>query len=92
MVPEDSLLAATEVLIRANGGQLFVAVQTKNMDEPDSAASVLSSTSYNTEGTFTLGAAGCKELVRYAFVVGDGDGGDDARVHFRMLPTIWLPN
>lgn len=87
----DSLLAATEVLLVANGGVLFVGVQTKDQEDPDSAASVLSSTSYTTEGTYTLGAAACKELVRYVFIVSDG-AGTDGYVHFRMLPAIWFYN
>jgi len=88
----DAFTAVIEVLKQSGTGwSLVLEVQSKNQEDPDSAAGVLaSSSSLTTTGTFSVSANKALELVRYCLVC--TGSGTDRWLHLRMNPILWQPN
>ena len=88
----NSFTGAMEILKASSSGWTFkCSVETKNAEDPDSAAvGIGSAIAMTAAGTQTESYTGCLELVRYVF---DGLGaGTDRWIHYRMNPPIWQPN
>lgn len=86
----NDMTAVTEVIKTSGVLTLTCAVETKNAEDADSAASNLGSVDATTAGTVTKSVIGCKELVRYRF---EATGTSQVEwVHFRSNSPIWQPN
>jgi hypothetical protein len=88
----DKYTAVVELMRQSSGGWSFVlAVETKNAEDADSAASTLGSITKTALGTFSdLSVSGCKELVRHKVSI--TSSGVEQWLHFRSNPPVWQPN
>ena len=89
----NSLSAVLEVIDHMPPFSLKCEVQTKNNEDSDASASLLTGNVTRTSnGTSNFTTSGCEELVRFKFTAtGDGET-TDTWVHFRTNPPIWQPN
>lgn len=76
--------------IGVSGATNTITVQTKNMDEADSAATGSSTIALSSAGTSTVRVASLKELVRFKYVVTGTNSYD--WIHFRVLAPSWETN
>jgi hypothetical protein len=90
----DALSVVLEVIDAMTPFTLTCEVQTKNNEDSDASATLLTGDAELTAtGTDTLSTTGAEELVRFKFTaIGDTVGRADTWVHFRTNPIIWQPN
>ncbi len=93
----NAFTAVLEIMKTSATGWVFnVEIETKNAEESDASATLLSSFQVLNTGTFrgaatgTGVATGCRELVRYKFYIRGATS--EQWIHFRMNPPIWQPN
>lgn len=88
----DGLTAVFEIIDAMTPFNLVCKVQTKNREDKDSSASLLTgSATFTTATTDHFTTSGAKELVRFQYTL-SGDESNDTWIHFRANPIIWQPN
>lgn len=85
----DEAFFYVDVIAVMSGVKMDITMQHKKRSEADSAATTaVAFSQITTTGVKEQTTTGCKELIRFKYVV--TDSGSKAWIHFRVMPTIWV--